>query len=174
MAYTGAPWHWWSAAYGRGHAVYRRRADGCGRGVWPHRMAYRQVDPDGSPCGGTAWTCALQKEAAPALDRSQGGFHPRFTAWRIDRAVPSVGQTAHIATAPRPWWPLDRTRRGPARARTGPMMSMPAAPVGCAPSLASRNRASAGFRAGGAWPPAMTHTRIVAWVFCTGRRFGSG
>ena len=35
-----------SAEYGKRKAVYRYQADGCDRGIWPRRMAYRQADPD--------------------------------------------------------------------------------------------------------------------------------
>lgn len=138
VAHTGAPGHRWPAAYGKGPAVYRRRADGCGQGVWPRRMVYRQIDPDGSPCGGTVRPCALPKEAAA----------PGLVAAGSDAA-----RSCPIA---------DR------------ICDVNACRAGRAPSPAPRNRASAGFHAGSAWPPVMPHTRIVAWVFCTGRRFGSG
>lgn len=45
MAHTGTPWRRLPAAYGKGSAVYRRQADGCGRGVGPRLMAM-QADPE--------------------------------------------------------------------------------------------------------------------------------
>ena len=80
VSLPSAPWRRWPAEYGKRNS--RRYADGCDRGVPPRLMAYKQVDPDLSPRGGTArpgasshvWRAHPKNQADPALERSRGGF----------------------------------------------------------------------------------------------------
>ena len=89
-------------------------------------------------------------------------------------------------SAPRSGLNADRAYDGDAlrawRVPQGWETLMPARSRRTNPSLTTRNGtrratpwngASAGSNAGGAWPRAMTCTRIVAWVSCTWRRLGS-
>lgn len=162
MARTDAPWHRGPAAYGRETRSIVARPTGAirpsGLQADPDRFAVRRdsmvVRAHASATG------APPKETDPALDRSRAASVPRSISWRIEGIVPCT--CAYDADA---WL-----------ARQGITSVIPARPAYASPALrpgtrraTSRHGASAGSNAGGAWPRAMTNTRIVAWIFCAWR-----
>ena len=125
-------------------------------------MACRQVDPDRSAVLLNSTSARPKQETDIVLDRSRGGFRTPIPRW-ADRqgrrrplrvtGEPGLGRWRFGAPGGR-----GRTWR-PARARRLNSQTW--------------HRASVGSHAGGARPPAMTHTRIVAWFFYAWRRLGS-
>ena len=144
--------------------------------------ARRVAGPNGRACP--------SQEAEPALDRSRNGFpspipsladrrgHPlllRVTAARVPRPHPSsgkLGQTLRGSAWDGNTFCAGRARAGlqgclsgsgPAHERTPSPMDLgtfPGAPRrGTGPRWAPTRA--------GMWLPAMLHTHIVAWVFCT-------
>ena len=82
-AQSGTPWRQLPTEYGKRSSVYRRYARWRDQGVWPRRMAYLQADPELSPYGWTARSCAhtSARRARPstkAFGRSRGGFNPQI------------------------------------------------------------------------------------------------
>ena len=188
------PWRRWPDAYGKGNSVYHRQAEGWDWDIWPRRMSYRQADPDLSRrVVGQHDRARLKKEAILLSGRSRDSCRTqiRVLADRQGRPLSlRVTGGPRPASKSRPRWTPGRTRRGPAGShrvydgdawragRTQQSLEAvmlararrtPARP-GMVPGAPCRGTGTAGSHAGGAWPPAMTHTRIVAWVFGTWRR----
>ena len=133
------------------------------------------------------------KGTAPALGRIRGGFSTQIHMLTERRGHPLrlrvTGGQRHDSTqtlveawtdTPRSCLITDRAYDGDAfrvwLAQQGIEAVIPARKGRTNPSPTTRNdtrratpwnAASVGSNGGGAWPPAMTNTRIGAWVFCT-------
>ena len=186
------PWRRWPDAYGKGNSVYHRQAEGWDWNIWPRRMSYRQADPDLSRrVVGQHDRARLNKEAILLSGRSRDSCRTqiRVLADRQGRPLSlRVTGGPRPASKSRPRWTPGRTRRGPAgshRVYDGDAWrgANAAKPGGrhARPGPAHARATWHGTRRampwnGGGWLPrgrrvaAMTHTRIVAWVFGTWRR----
>ena len=171
-----------------------------GRAGWPTGRPIRSCPPYGWTARSCARTSARRAHpSTKTLGRSRGGFSPQIHILTDRRGRPLrlyvTGGSRHGSTqsrtlvedwtdAPLSCLIVDRAYDGNAFARGGRngalrpfFRSGPGARTLTPRNGTSRatpsNGASAGSNAGGGHP-AMTHTRSIAWIFCTWRRLGSG